>query len=61
MCNMLSRKYLKWKEKNKLMKGGKRANAGRPRSAPTKTISFRVKLEHVEPIKAMIRAYLDSN
>lgn len=43
------------------MKGGKRKGAGRPKSAPTKTISVRVKLEHVEPIKAMIRAYLESN
>lgn len=41
------------------MKGGKRKGAGRPKGQPTKTISVRVKLEHVEPIKAMIREYLE--
>ena len=42
------------------MKGGKRKGAGRPRSAPTKTISFRVKLEHVEPIKKLVKEYTTS-
>lgn len=42
------------------MKGGKRKGAGRPKGQPTKTISFRVKLEYVDSIKAMIRAYLES-
>ncbi len=40
------------------MKGGKRKGAGRPKGKPTKTIAFRVKLEHVEPIKAMVKDYL---
>jgi hypothetical protein len=42
------------------MKGGARKGAGRPKGKPAKTISFRVKLEHVEPIKAMVKAYLKS-
>ncbi len=46
--------------KTKYMKGGTRKGAGRPKGQPTKTIAFRVKLEHVEPIKAMVKAYLES-
>lgn len=33
------------------MKGGKRTGAGRPKSEPTTTISFRVKTKHVEELK----------
>ena len=43
----------------KTMKGGKRKGAGRPKSAPTKTIAFRVKLDQVEPIKEIVKAYLE--
>ena len=39
------------------MRGGKRPNAGRPKGEPTKTISFRVKLEDVDEIKRMIKEY----
>lgn len=63
-CGLKTNDYLEWKKcecKPIKSKGGKRKGAGRPKSAPTKTISVRVKLEHVEPIKAMIRAYLESN
>lgn len=42
------------------MKGGARKGAGRPKGKPTKTIAFRVKLEHVEQIKALVKAYLES-
>jgi hypothetical protein len=42
------------------MKGGKRKGAGRPKKAPTKTISFRVKLEQIEPIKILVKSYLES-
>jgi hypothetical protein len=45
--------------KTKIMKGGKRKGAGRPKSAPTKTIAFRVKLDQVEPIKEIVKAYLE--
>jgi hypothetical protein len=41
------------------MRGGKRPGAGRPKSAPTKTIAFRVKLDQVEPIKEIVKAYLE--
>jgi len=41
------------------MKGGARKGAGSPKGKPTKTIAFRVKLEHVEPIKAIVKAYLE--
>lgn len=39
------------------MRGGKRANAGRPKGEPTKTISFRVKLENVDEIKRIVKEY----
>ena len=42
------------------MKGCKRKGAGRPKGKPTKTIAFRVNIEHVEPIKAMVKSYLES-
>ena len=42
------------------MKGGKRKGAGRPKSAPTKTIAFRVKLDQVEHIKKLVKEYTTS-
>jgi hypothetical protein len=40
------------------MKGGARKGAGRPKGQPTKTIAFRVKLEHVENIKKIVQEYI---
>lgn len=40
------------------MKGGKRQGAGRPKGQPTKTISFRVKIKHVENIKKLVKEYI---
>jgi hypothetical protein len=40
-------------------KGGKRNNSGRKKSDyETKTISFRVRVEFVEPIKKMVKDYV---
>ena len=40
-------------------KGGKRINSGRKKADyETKTISFRVRLEFVEPIKKMVKDYV---
>ena len=40
-------------------KGGKRINSGRKKADyKTKTISFRVRLEFVEPIKKMVKDYV---
>jgi hypothetical protein len=40
-------------------KGGKRKGAGRkPASYKTKTISFRVRVEFVEPIKNIVKDYV---
>ena len=38
--------------------GGKRKGAGRKKLAPTKTISFRVKIEQIEPVKELVKKYL---
>ena len=40
--------------------GGKRAGAGRPKGEPTTTIAFRVKLWQVEPVKRLVRKYIES-
>ena len=52
----------KTKLENKLTKssrGGKRINCGRKKADyETKTISFRVRLEFVEPIKKMVKDYV---
>lgn len=37
------------------MRGGKRANAGRPKKEPTTTISFRVKYTSVDELKKQIK------
>ena len=42
----------------KSKRGGKRPGAGRPKSAPTEVITFRVEIKHVEPIKTMVKEYL---
>lgn len=39
-------------------RGGKRAGAGRPKKAETKTVSFRVKLNQVDPIKIIVNKYI---
>lgn len=38
--------------------GGKRPNSGRKRGAETKTISFRLKLDQIEPVSQLVRKYL---
>ena len=35
--------------------GGRRPGSGQPKKKPTKTISFRVHLELVEPIKKLVK------
>jgi len=42
----------------KSKRGGKRKGAGRPKKAETKTVSFRVELNQVEPVKALVNTYL---
>ncbi len=39
-------------------RGGKRKGAGRPKKEPTDTVSFRVTLDQVEPVKALVNTYL---
>ncbi len=46
------------KTSKKTKRGGKRKGAGRKAGEPTKTVSFRVKVEQVEPIKALVNTYL---
>ena len=49
------------KTKNQQTRGGKRSGSGRkPSDYQTKTISFRVKLELVEPIKKLVKDYLEA-
>jgi hypothetical protein len=44
---------------NKEKRGGKRINSGRPKANyETKTISFRVRIEFVEPIKKLVKDYV---
>lgn len=44
-----------------MKQGGKRKGAGRkPALYQTKTISFRVRLELVEPIKKMVKDYVSA-
>lgn len=46
-------------KKKKEMRGGKRPFSGRKKSDyETKTISFRVRVEFVEPIKKMVKDYV---
>jgi hypothetical protein len=40
-------------------RGGKRENSGRPEGDPTKVVSFRIKLPHVEPVKKLVKGYLN--
>ena len=47
-------------KKKKENRGGKRIGAGRKKKAPTTTISFRVVIEDVEPVKEAVRQYLNS-
>lgn len=42
-------------------KGGKRANAGRPKKEPTTTISFRVKSTSVEELKKQIKELINKS
>ena len=44
--------------KRKQKRGGKRNGAGRPKKAETKTVSFRVELKHIEPVKELVNTYL---
>ena len=42
-------------------RGGARKGAGRKKKAPTTTISFRVGIEHAEPVKEVVKQYLMSH
>jgi hypothetical protein len=42
-------------------RGGKRKGAGRPKGEPTKTLSFRVNLRHVEHIKKLVKEFKEEN
>jgi hypothetical protein len=42
----------------KTKRGGKRKGAGRPKKAETKTVSFRVELNKVEPLKKLVAGFL---
>lgn len=45
--------------KHKEKRGGKRENSGRKKADyETKTISFRVRCEFVEPIKKLVKGYV---
>ena len=48
-------------KKRKENRGGKRIGSGRKKKAPTTTISFRVKIEHAEPVKEVVKQYLMSH
>lgn len=43
------------------MKVGKRKVSGRKKGEPTKTLSFRVKLEHAEQLKIKIKELISSS
>jgi hypothetical protein len=47
-------------EKEKKTHGGKRTGSGRRKRPPTKTVSFRVRLELVDSVKVLVREYLNS-
>jgi len=42
-------------------RGGKRKGSGRPKKAPTVTVSFRVKEEHAEQVKQLVHTFKQSN
>lgn len=42
-------------KKKKENRGGRRPGSGQPKKAPTKTVSFRVRLEFVEPLKKLVK------
>ena len=42
--------------KKKENRGGRRHGSGQPKKTPTKTVSFRVRLEFVEPVKELVKA-----
>lgn len=44
--------------KKKDNRGGKRKGAGRKKLAPTKTVSFRVKVEEVESVQKVVSEFL---
>ena len=50
---------MKSKKKLKTTKGGKRVGSGRKKADyETKTISFRLRVEFIEPIKKMVKDYV---
>ncbi len=50
---------MKLEKKLKTNKGGKRVGSGRKKADyETKTISFRVRVEFVEPIKKLVKDYV---
>lgn len=40
------------------MRGGKRPKSGRKPGPETKTISFRLKLDQIEPVRELVMKYL---
>jgi len=42
-------------KKKKETRGGARPGSGQPKKAPTKTVSFRVRVEFVEPVKKLVK------
>lgn len=46
------------KRKKVSKRGGARKGAGRKKLAPTKTVSFRVKVEEVEEVKNVVSEFL---
>jgi hypothetical protein len=46
-------------KKKKENRGGARPGSGQPKKAPTKTVSFRVRLEFVDPVKKLVKAAIE--
>ena len=46
-------------KKKKSNRGGARPGSGQPKKAPTKTVSFRVRLEFVESLKKLIKSTIE--
>lgn len=46
-------------KKKKENRGGARPGSGQPKKAPTKTVSFRVRVEFVEPLKKLVKETIE--
>lgn len=47
------------KKKKVENRGGARPGSGQPKKAPTKTVSFRVRVEFVEPLKKLVKETIE--